>query len=213
MVNFLICDRMCHTWMLLLTCQSTTNLRICWILRRGCQALIACHCTLSLPSPPQTLSGTIAPLPHPVKVSCLDSILHLFLPLCFLLFQPLCLIFTLFYIVFLFSSFFYKVAYFHWYNSLFCTRMTVVFKIVYMKDEDSVSECSIICDHDLHTLMLSFNSVTHFTAHNVTMSHSVFISSCHMPSFTHFWSLTVSVLLSFTSSFFPAYWWVLFFLF
>lgn len=137
---------MCHTWMLLLTCQSTTNLTICWILRRGCQALIACRCTLSLPSPPLTLSGTTAPLPHPVKVSCLDSILHLFLPLCFLLFQPLCLIFTLFYIVFLFSSFFYKVAYFHWCNSLFCTKMTVIFKIVYIKDEDSVSECSIICD-------------------------------------------------------------------
>jgi len=49
--------------------------------------------------------------------------------------------------------------------------MTVIFKIVYSKDEDTVSECSIICHH---TLMLLFNSVTHFTAYYVTMSHSVF---------------------------------------
>lgn len=137
---FLFGNRMCHTLMLLLTCQNTTNLRICWILRRGYQALIACRCTLSLPSPPLTLSGTTAPLPHPVKVSCPDS----FFSLCVCYYSNFCILFShYYYTVFLFSSFFYKLAYFPWYNSLFCTKMTLL-KFIYIKDEDS--ECSIICE-------------------------------------------------------------------
>ncbi len=98
-LNFLLCDRMCHIWMLLLTCQNTTNPRICWILRRGCQALIAFLCTLSHPSPPLTLSGTTALLPHPVKVSCLASVHHFFPPfLSVYYYSSFCFLFSHFYI-------------------------------------------------------------------------------------------------------------------
>lgn len=58
--------------MLLHTCQTTINLRICWILRRGCQALTVCLYTHSLPLLPLTLSGTTVPSPHLVKVRCSD---------------------------------------------------------------------------------------------------------------------------------------------
>lgn len=70
--SFVFVDRMCRILMLLHTCQNTINLRICWILRRGCQARTVCLCTRSLPLLPLTSSGTTVPSPHLVKVSCSD---------------------------------------------------------------------------------------------------------------------------------------------
>lgn len=57
---------MFHTWMWHLTCQTTTNHRISWILRRDCPVLIACLCTHSTPL---ILSGMTVPLLPQVKVS------------------------------------------------------------------------------------------------------------------------------------------------
>lgn len=177
---------MCHIWMLLLTCQNTTNPRICWILRRGCQALIACLCTLSHPSPPLTLSGTTALLPHPVKVSCLASVHHFFPPFrSVYYYSSFCFLFSHFYI-FQFSSFFSKLSYLTWYNWLFCTKTTVIFV------KDCLSKRwghwvfrnlrDITWSHI--NAFISFNDTFHCSlCHNVSFGCQ-YVLVIYMPSFT-----------------------------
>lgn len=68
--------RMFLTWMWHLTCQTITNHRIFWILRRDCPVLIVYLCTHSTPL---ILSGMTVPSPPRVKVSSLTW-LYLLLP-------------------------------------------------------------------------------------------------------------------------------------
>lgn len=131
--------------MLLHTCQTTINLRICWILRRGCQALTVCLYTHSLPLLPLTLSGTTVPSPHLVKVRCSDFTLFASPPVTLPLF-PIDIIYC-------FSDFFYKLICFEYtriavHNKIFpsvfletCGYTIIFFHSFHLTPQSTMSQC------------------------------------------------------------------------